>query len=90
MIGDNNHGREPVRHVYNLVESALFDPFADVRHEVIEACVRAFLSSDEIHNLYVRICCALDVFLNLLDDELGLPKFVRIEALSVQPFRSVI
>ena len=90
MIGNNNHGGEPVRHVSHLVESASFDPFADVRHEVIEAFVRAFLSSDEIHNLYVRICCALNVFLDLLDDELGLPKFVRIEALSVQPLQSII
>jgi hypothetical protein len=73
VIGHNDHGREPVRHVYHLVESASFDPFEDVRHEVIEAFVRAFLSSDEIHNLCVLIRCALNVFLDLLVNELGLP-----------------
>jgi hypothetical protein len=57
---------------------------------MIEAFVRAFLSSDEFHNLYVRICCALNVLLDLLNDELRLPKFVWIEASSVEPLQSVI
>ncbi len=90
MIGHNNHGSKPVCHIRHLVKRALFDPFADVRHEVVEAFVIAFLSSDELNNLYVCICCALDVFVNLLNDELGFPEFLRIETLSVQPLQCVV
>ncbi len=90
VIGHNDHGREPVHLVCHIVERAWFDPFADVCHKVIEAFVRTFLSSDELHNLYLPMCCALNVLLDLLDDELGLLKFIWIEALSVEPLQSVV
>jgi len=57
---------------------------------VIEAFVIAFLLSDEFHNLNIWICCAMDIFLDLLDDELGLLDFVGLKTLSLQPLQSVI
>ncbi len=83
VIGNDNHRGEPVRDVGHLVEGAPLHALADVGDEVIEALVRTFLAADELDNLHIGICCALNVLIDLLDDEIGFSEVVRVKPLSV-------
>jgi hypothetical protein len=83
VIRNDDHGGEPVRDVGHLVEGAPLHALADVGNEVIEALVRAFLAADELDDLHIGVCRALNVLINLLDDEFGFSEVVRVEPLSV-------
>ena len=83
VIRNDDHGGEPVRDVGHLVEGAPLHALADVGDEVIEALVRAFLASDQLDDLHIGICRALNVLINLLDDEFSFSEVVRVEPLSV-------
>ncbi len=83
VICNDNHCGEPVRDVGHLVEGAPLHALADVGNEVIEALVRAFLAADELDDLHIGVCRALNVLINLLDDEIGFSEVVRVKPLSV-------
>ena len=57
---------------------------------MVEAFVGGFFSSDELDNLHVRVCCALDVLLHLRDGELSFLEVVWLKPLAVEPFEGVI
>jgi hypothetical protein len=83
VICNDDHGGEPVRDVGHLVEGAPLHALADVGNKVIEALVRAFLAADELDDLHIGVCRALNVLIDLLDDEFGFSEVVRVEPLSV-------
>jgi hypothetical protein len=83
VIGNDDHCGEPVCDVGHLVEGAPLDSLAEVGDEVIEALVRAFLAADELDDLHIGVCRALNVLFNLLDDEIGFSEVVRVKPLSV-------
>ena len=83
VIRNDNHCGEPVRDVSHLVEGAPLHVLADVGNKVIEALVRTFLAADELDNLHIGICRALNVLINLLDDEIGFSEVVRVKPLSI-------
>jgi hypothetical protein len=68
VICNDDHCGEQVCDVGHLVEGAPLDELADVSDEVIEALVRAFLAVDELDNLHIGVCRALNVLIDLLDD----------------------
>jgi len=90
VVGDDDHRGKPVRDVGYLVEGAPLDPLAHVRDEVVEALVRAFLPANELHDLHIRVCRTLNVFINFFDDEVGFSEVVEAETLTVEPLQGVV
>jgi hypothetical protein len=83
VIRNDNHCGEPVRDVGHLVEGAPLHALADFGNKVIEALVCAFLAANELNDLHIGVGRALNVLINLLDDEFGFSEVVRVKPLSV-------